>query len=145
MKPPVLLHIEDDDASAFLFRAALEEANVPAVVYRVASGEQAASFLRGSGAYQDAPRPEILVVDLNLPGMDGWQIIRMVQASELLRSIPIAILTTSNAERDMQRALAAGVQEYIAKPNSFRDLVNELKSAYSRLLPVSTSGSLVRY
>ena len=135
----MLLHIEDDDASAFLFRAALEEAEIPAVVYRVATGEQAESFLAKSGAYQDAPRPEVLVLDLNLPGMDGWQIIRMVQANESLRSIPIAILTTSSSEKDMQRASAAGVREYIAKPNSFRDLVHELRDAYARLLPVSAA------
>lgn len=68
-----LLHVEDEDVSAAIFRAAFEEAGIEVTISRVADGEQALRYLRGAGLYVTVKRPDIIFLDLNLPRVDGWQ------------------------------------------------------------------------
>src|SRR6202044_3513639 len=92
---PTLLHVEDEDGAAFLFRHAIREAGLTAVVFRVSNGEEALAFLRKSGPYAQAERPRLMVLDLNLPKIDGLAVLRRVRNDESLRNIPVIVISTS--------------------------------------------------
>jgi two-component system response regulator len=127
----VVLHVEDDDAAAYLFRVALEEANIPAVVYRVSDGEQALAFLNQKHPYEHAPRPRVAIIDLNLPRVDGWTVLAEVQKTE----IPAFIVTTSTSRPDRTRALMLGARAFVTKSNSFDNFVVEIRTAFNDKLP----------
>ena len=122
-----VLHVEDEDASAFLFRAALSEAGFSANVYRVSNGEEALAFLRKLGSYQQAERPSMIVLDLNLPRIDGLSVLAKLRVDEALNSIPVVVLSTSGSSKDRETSLALGARRYIVKPNNFEDLVDAVK------------------
>src|SRR5436305_9779340 len=107
-----LLHVEDDDGAAFLFRLALEEASFTGSVYRVSDGEEALRFLRKADVYQSARTPKVVVLDLNLPKRDGWFVLAETQKDSALYSIPVVILSTAPAQENEQRALACGARAY---------------------------------
>ena len=127
----VVLHVEDDDAAAYLFRVALEEANIPAVVYRVSDGEQALAFLSKKAPYEHAPQPRVAIIDLNLPRVDGWAVLDEVQRSGL----PAIIVTTSTSRVDRTRALSLGARAYVTKSSSFDDFVFAIRTAFDDKLP----------
>jgi chemotaxis family two-component system response regulator Rcp1 len=134
-----LLHIEDDDSVAFLLRAALDEIGVSISVYRVSDGEQALAFLRKSGAYLGAAQPELIFLDLNLPKVDGWEVLSEIQKDEELRRIPVVICSASQRPEDKRRALSGGAQRYIVKPDSFIVWLDEVKSAVTNFLPAQAA------
>src|SRR3954451_10647751 len=89
----VVLHVEDSDTDAYLFRLALQEAGIAAVVYRVSDGEQAMLFLHKLGAFTHAPTPDLVFLDINMPRMNGWEVLAALPANEQIRSIPVVVLT----------------------------------------------------
>ncbi len=122
-----VLHVEDEDASAFLFRAALDEAGYSVAVYRVSNGEEALAFLQKSGPYEQAERPALIVLDLNLPRIDGLGVLSRLRVDGSLSSIPVVVLSTSGARADRERSLALGARRYIVKPSNFEELVDAVK------------------
>ena len=122
-----VLHVEDEDASAFLFRAALSDAGIAANVYRVSNGEEALAFLHKLGSYQQAERPSLIVLDLNLPRIDGLSVLAKLRVDEALNSIPVVVLSTSGSGKDREKSLALGARRYIVKPSNFEDLVEAVK------------------
>jgi DNA-binding response OmpR family regulator len=128
----VLLHVEDDDAAAFLFRSALDEAQIEVSVYRVSSSEEAIKFLRKTSPYERARRPRLIVLDLELPLEDSWTLIAQVTRDPDLLSIPIVVLSIEPASEHATRALDAGAQAYIEKAFEFDAFVKQVKEAYSR-------------
>jgi chemotaxis family two-component system response regulator Rcp1 len=134
MNQCALLHVEDDDAMAYLFRAALDTAGVTVSVYRVCDGEQALAFLRKDGIYRDARTPELVVLDANLPKVDGWMVLAAWQRDERIRSVPIVLFTTSSNAEDRRRALELGAKGFITKPSSFDSLIAEVKSLCTAFL-----------
>jgi CheY-like chemotaxis protein len=131
-----LLHVEDEDASACLFRAALDNAGIAVSVYRVSDGEQALAFLNKSGIYKMARRPEIVVLDLNIPRIDGWTVLSKMRAGDGLQAIPVVVLSTSSRAEDQTRALSLGARRYIVKPLNFDDWVREVESICADFLPL---------
>jgi CheY-like chemotaxis protein len=129
-----ILHIEDDDASAFLFRRAIETAKLHATVHRVSSGEEALAYLRGQGRHADRTWPDIVYLDLNMPKVDGWQVLADMRADSNLRSIPVVVLTTSFQIADRHRAHALGAQHYITKPSTLAALVVAVEATYQSLV-----------
>ena len=125
-----ILHIEDDDAMALVFRTAIDEANLQATVYRVSDGAEALLYLRGEGQYAGRTWPNIVFLDLNIPKLDGWQVLTAMRADRDLRSIPVVILTTSSRDADRNRAQALGAQHYVSKPTAFDALVVAVKATY---------------
>ena len=125
----LLLHVEDDDAMALVFRAAVEEADIEASIFHVSDGEQALDYL-GRGTI----RPDLVFLDLNMPRVDGWQVLTAMRADENLRAIPVVVLSTSFREMDKDRAYRLGAMHYITKPFSFEALVIAVKSVYRNLL-----------
>jgi CheY-like chemotaxis protein len=130
-----LLHVEDDDSIAFLLRAALEEMGASISVYRVSDGEQALAFLHQSGRYRGAVQPELILLDLNLPKVDGWDVLHAIQQDETLRAIPVVVCSASPRKEDRERALSAGAQRYVVKPAKFSLWLDEIRSALTSFLP----------
>ena len=126
---PTLLHVEDEDGSAFLFRHAVREAGFSVMVFRVSNGEEALAFLRKSGPYTHAERPKLMVLDLNLPKIDGLSLLTRVRSDESLRSIPVVVISTSSRAADKEKAFSLGAHHYIVKPDSFEELTERVKAA----------------
>jgi CheY-like chemotaxis protein len=124
----VVLHVEDSDTDAYLFRLALQEADIPAAVYRVSDGEQAMLLLHKLGSFTQAPTPALIFLDLNMPKMNGWEVLTAMQQSEQLRQIPVVVLTTSSV--DKERVLALGAREYICKSHNFDEFLADVQTAY---------------
>ncbi len=139
MKPvlvPTLLHVEDEDGSAFLFRRAVREAGFAALVFRVSNGEEALAFLHRSGPYADAERPHLMVLDLNLPKIDGLSVLRRISSDESLRSIPVVVISTSSRPADKEKAFSLGARYYIVKPDNFEELTQQVKTACADFLKI---------
>jgi CheY-like chemotaxis protein len=134
----VLLHVEDDDGAAFLFRAALDEAEITASVYRMADPESAIQFLRKAGHYERAKTPRLIVVDLTLPGRDGWWLLRQIQQDPGLQSIPVVVVSFEPSAQIAPKAIAAGAHAYIEKPFDFGLYVEQVKTVCSPILASSS-------
>ncbi len=119
---------------AYLFRAALDTAGITVSVYRVCDGEQALAFLRKDGVYREARTPELVVLDANLPKVDGWMVLAAWQRDERIRSVPIVVFTTSSNAEDRRRALELGANGFVTKPSSFELLIAEVKNLCTAFL-----------
>jgi len=123
-----ILLVEDSPADVRLTIEALKEAKVVNRLNVVGNGMKAMDFLYRRGAYVSAPRPDLILLDLNLPGKDGREVLEEVKADEDLRRIPVVILTTSQAEEDVLRAYNGYCNCYITKPLDFHQFMTAIKS-----------------
>lgn len=119
VEPIKILLIEDDPGDVLMTREALEERKVMNDLYVVNNGEDAISFLTRQGAHVDAPRPDLILLDLNLPRLDGREVLARIKADEELRRIPVVVLTTSEAEEDILRSYDLHANAYVTKPVDF--------------------------
>ena len=130
--PERLIHfllVEDDDSHAKLTLRSLRSNRVANTVDRVADGAQAMQYLRRESAFVDRPRPDVILLDLKLPKLDGHEVLQRVKEDPALRDIPVVILTTSDAETDRARAYLHHANSYLVKPvdfEKFRQMVQEL-------------------
>jgi two-component system, chemotaxis family, response regulator Rcp1 len=129
----MMLYVEDEDAAVFLLETALREANIEVELRRVANGEEALAFLNRTGAYHDAPRPDLILLDLNLPRKGGLEVLSEIQGSEALRNLSVVVFTSSSLANDRKRSLALGAQEYITKPSSFDGFLAAIKTVCTYL------------
>lgn len=129
-----ILHVDDDDADAFLFRLALDEAAVLASVYRVLSSEHAIQFLRKLSPYERAARPRLIVTDITLPRRDGWWLQAEIQRDPDLREIPVVMISSQAASANEPQALKAGAYAYIEKPFEFDSFVTQVRRICATLL-----------
>lgn len=118
-----VLLVEDDKGDILLTREAFDLNKVKNRLHVVCDGEQAMAFLRREGEYADAPRPDLILLDLNLPRMDGMEVLQEVKADPALLSIPVVILTTSEAEEDILRSYHLHANAYVAKPVDFEAFI----------------------
>ena len=127
-----VLLVEDNDDHAELVIRQLTEHAQNVRLTRVSDGQEALDYLMHEGQFSDpagSPRPHVIFLDLRLPKVDGLEVIRIIKESSDLRKIPIVVLTTSEADRDMTRAYVNHANSYVVKPvdfQKFRDLMNEL-------------------
>lgn len=122
--PMVVLLVEDEPADAHLVRFALRKNDVQAKVVHVVDGREALAYLRREGRPSaTAERPDLILLDLNMPRMDGFELLTALKGDPLLRNIPVVVLSTSDVERDVLSAYRLGAAGYIAKPFSVNDLV----------------------
>ncbi|WP_019603473.1 response regulator [Teredinibacter turnerae] len=124
--PLKILMADDDDDDKLLTKDALAESRVLNELYFVSNGVELLDYLKGTGEYADRekyPYPSIVLLDLNMPKMDGREALASIKADEKLRSIPVVILTTSKAEEDMIKGYNLGAASYITKPVTFDALV----------------------
>ena len=130
-KKPVTILMADDDADdRLLTREALEENPIAFDLYFVEDGEELMDYLNQRGKYTNpakSPRPNLILLDLNMPKKDGREAIKEIKAVPALKRIPIIVLTTSQAEEDILQTYDLGVSSYITKPVTFDALVNVTK------------------
>ncbi|MEU6999486.1 response regulator [Nonomuraea sp. NPDC046570] len=116
LRPIEVLLVEDDQADIVLTQEAFELNKLRNRLHVVNDGEQAMAFLRQEGGYAGVPRPDLVLLDLNLPRMDGMEVLSEVKADPGLRSIPVVVLTTSEAEEDILRSYHLHANAYVTKP-----------------------------
>jgi len=131
LKKPITILIADDDPDdRMLALEALNENHLTNNIYFVEDGEELLDYLHHRGQYTDvasAPRPGMILLDLNMPRMDGRESIREIKSTAELRDIPVVILTTSKAEEDIARTYSLGANSYITKPVTFEGLVEVMR------------------
>jgi CheY-like chemotaxis protein len=128
----VILLADDDEDDRILTADALRESKLANELKTVSDGEDLMDYLYRRGNYAppaSAPRPGLVLLDLNMPRKDGREALREMKADPALRSIPVVILTTSKAEEDVERAYNLGANSFIVKPVTFAGLVEALKVA----------------
>jgi CheY-like chemotaxis protein len=119
MRPPrpvEILLVEDDDGDAFLTENALRAGGVPFALHVVPTGEDGLDYLYRRGEYADAPRPDLVLLDLHLPGIDGKEVLHELKQHASFRRIPIVVLTSSRAESDILRSYNLYANAYMVKP-----------------------------
>jgi CheY-like chemotaxis protein len=114
-----VLLVEDDPGDALMTREAFEAGKVVNNLHVVTNGEEALKFLRNEGEYVDAPRPDLVLLDLNLPRKDGREVLAEVKEDDDLRRIPVVVLTTSESEEDVLRSYDLHANAYVSKPVDF--------------------------
>jgi CheY-like chemotaxis protein len=127
----VLLYVEDDDAAFLAMQLTLGEAQAAIDLHRAVDGEQALAFVRKKNSYEHAPRPDLIVLDLNLPKRSGMEVLAELKSDESLRSIPVIMFSSSRREADEDRSLKLGAREYVTKPSSLEGFVETVKRAFS--------------
>jgi CheY-like chemotaxis protein len=122
-QPIEVLLVEDDPGDVLLIREAFDFNKVHNNLKVVNDGEQALAYLKNEGDYADAHRPDLVLLDLNLPRKDGREVLAEVKADERLRTIPIVVLTTSEAEEDVLKSYQLHANAYVTKPVDFERFV----------------------
>jgi CheY-like chemotaxis protein len=126
-----ILLVEDDPADQELTRRAFEEGQILNRLEIVNDGIEALEYLKRTGRHADparAPRPDLVLLDLNLPRLDGRQVVQAMRADPALRRIPVVVLTTSHQEEDILQAYELGANSHIAKPEDMDSFVSALRS-----------------
>ena len=118
-----VLLVEDEPADAHLVRLAFDEGQVPVELHHVPDGVEAFAFLRHQGVYADAPKPDLILLDLNMPRMDGRQFLKKIKLDAALHSLPVVVLTTSDAERDLLDSYQHFAAGFIVKPVDVEDFI----------------------
>lgn len=130
-KAKVVLMAEDDSDDRLLVKDAITESGWQGDLRFVEDGEELLDYLRRRGKYRDpatAPRPGVILLDLNMPKKDGREALREIKADPELRRIPVVVLTTSRADTDIERMYDLGASSFIAKPVQFDALVNVMRN-----------------
>lgn len=143
-KSVMILLVEDDPGDQALTRRALEEGGMPIELRIVEDGEEALEYLQQKGRFAApgaAPPPDLVLLDLNLPRLDGKQVLERMRADPALRKLPVVALTTSRHEADIARTYELGANSYIAKPvdmDQFVSTLRELGNYWFRLVLLPT-------
>lgn len=117
-----ILIVEDSEAEARLLLEVFAEVNKDARLHVVSDGVEAMAFLRYQGCYLDAPRPNLILLDLGMPKMNGIEVLASVRGDPWLRTIPVIVLTSSQAEEDVAQCYKLMASCYLSKPPEFREL-----------------------
>jgi CheY-like chemotaxis protein len=126
-RPIDILLVEDDPGDVLITKEALEHSKVTNTLAIVDDGEQALAYLRRDGKYAEATRPDLILLDLNLPRRDGREVLAEVKADPELRRIPIVVLTTSQAEEDILRSYDLHANAFVSKPVDFDRFVEVVR------------------
>ncbi|MEM7227569.1 MAG: response regulator [Planctomycetota bacterium] len=124
------LLVEDEDSHAELVRLAFERNSVANSLVRVSSGHDALAYLNREGKYADQPMPDVVLLDLNLPGISGHEVLERIRQNPGLAKLPVVVLTTSSNDNDRSRAYDLGANSYLTKPlefESFQQMVRDLQ------------------
>jgi CheY-like chemotaxis protein len=122
-----VLLVEDDEGDVLMTREAFEHHKLRNQLHVVPDGVEALAFLRREGEHADAPRPGLILLDLNLPRKDGREVLEEIKSDETLRSIPVVVLTTSQAEEDILRSYNLYANAYVAKPVDFERFIDVIR------------------
>lgn len=138
MEPPTpedraiaILIVEDNDTDFIVFERAYKECGATNPLIRCKTGDEAVAYVNRRGEYSDparAPRPKLIVLDLNLPGTDGRDVLDLIKSDARLRRIPVVVLSTSHTDEDIHAMYAAGANSYVAKPSDFQAFFSSVKT-----------------
>ena len=128
MKPIHILLVEDNEGDIFLVTEALEEGKIVNKISVTKDGKEAIDFLEKKGKYQNADRPDLILLDINLPKKNGFEVLEHIKAQKNLKQIPVLMLTTSSSEKDISMSYKNHANCFITKPV---DVENFLKVVYS--------------
>jgi len=137
-RPIEILLVEDSPGDVRLTKEALKEGKVTNNLHVVMDGERALQFLRRQFEYADAPRPDLVLLDLNLPKLDGREVLQEIKQDSNLHKIPVVVLTTSKAEEDICRSYALNCNCYIQKPLDLDQFLEAVKSLQEFWMTVVT-------
>jgi CheY-like chemotaxis protein len=126
--PIQILLVEDSPGDVRLTQEVLRDARIANDLHVVGDGEEAMAFLRREGEYADRPRPDLVLLDLNLPRKDGREVLTEISADPDLQSVPVIVLTTSEAEQDIVRSYQLSANAYITKPIDLSELIAVVRS-----------------
>lgn len=127
LRPIEILLIEDNPGDVRLTREVFREAKMQNNLHVAIDGVEAMSFLRREGKYAHAPRPDLILLDLNLPKKDGREVLAEIKSDELLKRIPVVALTTSRSEEDILKTYNLHVNCYIIKPVDFEQFIGVIR------------------
>lgn len=129
-KPIVILMADDDDDDFLLTKKALGESRLLNQLMRVHDGEELLDYLHRRGDFNElnAPRPGVILLDLNMPRKDGREALKDIKGDETLRNIPVVVFTTSKAEEDIYKTYQLGVNSFITKPVTFENLTTVMRT-----------------
>ncbi|GAB3254725.1 response regulator [Kineosporia babensis] len=139
---PVVLLVEDDPGDVLMITETFERAARPPVLHRVEDGQEGLDFLYRKGRYATVPRPDLILLDLNMPRLDGRQLLDVIKADTALRAIPVVVFTTSDAEADVLSSYQRHANAYVTKPidlagfETVIDRIERFYTATSALLPL---------
>jgi CheY-like chemotaxis protein len=122
-----VLLVEDDPGDVLMTREAFEDNKVANRLAVVSDGVSALEYLRKEGQYADAPTPDLILLDLNLPRMDGREVLQALKGDDDLRRIPVVVLTTSEAEEDVLRSYSLHANAYVTKPVDFDRFIDVVR------------------
>lgn len=142
--PPEILLVEDSPSDVLITREALAECGVLGTLHVVENGVDALAFLRREGRFSGAPRPDIVLLDLNLPMKGGLEVLEEVKTDDALRSTPIIVLTTSGDERDMLSSYDLHANGFVTKPVEFDEFVEVVRSIDDFWLHAATLPTVAR-
>jgi CheY-like chemotaxis protein len=128
-----ILVVDDDDADALMISEALEQSETQTTVERVADGREALDYLRNEGRFAEARRPDLILLDLNMPRMDGRETLAAIKTDDRLKAIPVVILTTSGAAPDIAASYQQRANAYVTKPfglDDFESTVRQIDRFY---------------
>lgn len=143
LKPVEILLVEDNPVDVLVTKNALREAKVHNNVHLVEDGEEAMDFLHRQGKYDNAPRPDLILLDLNLPKKDGREVLAEIKEDASLRHIPVVVLTTSEAETDILRTYQLHANCFITKPvdmAQFTHVIRSIEGFWFTIVQLPTSG-----
>lgn len=127
-RPVNILLAEDNLGDAYLISTALAKSEIPYKIHNVVNGEAVMAFLRKEREYANASRPDLILLDLNLPLKHGFEVLEEIKSSPELKMIPVIVLTSSNSETDILKSYNLSASCYLIKPVDFNDFCNEIKS-----------------
>ena len=129
MKPILILMADDDEDDRMMTEQAMKKNRLANVIKFVVDGEELLDYLSHKGEYNpdNAPSPDLILLDLNMPRKDGKEALKEIKSSKRLKHIPVIVLTTSSAEEDIVKTYDLGVNSFITKPVTFDELVNVVK------------------
>lgn len=125
-----LLLVEDNPDHAEMSRTALEEDDPDYSIHVqwVKDGQEVIDYLKKTGAYADSPRPDLILLDINLPKLDGIELLRMIKEDDDLRIIPVIMLTTSDRAEEILKCYTLGANSFITKPVKFKEFTEKIRS-----------------
>lgn len=121
-----ILLLEDEPADAFLVKMALKEGKILANLQHVTDGREGLDFLQKTDKYKTASRPDLILLDLNMPRMNGYEFLKKIKADAEFNDIPIVVLTTSDVESDVVRSYKLGAASYMSKPVDMEKFISAI-------------------
>jgi CheY-like chemotaxis protein len=137
MSETVVLYVEDEESDVILLRYALRKAGIPNPLQVVGDGEEAIAYLSGNDKYGDRqkyPLPQLVLLDLNLPRLDGKKVLKWIREMDSLANLPVVIYSSSNQPKDFDETKALGANEYIVKPSGIDKITEMMQGVKQRWL-----------